>query len=326
MRTGSNIPHYSAAGDSMKTIGILFHVLLIMCLVTLVGAQTEDLPDGPRGPAFRETTTGKIWLKVNNFTGLTYDQVVQQLQGSPFRLATKGEVERLYEAAGNHFVGGTPDRCSIAFNCIRGFYDDSLTGESSDLVGLAEQAETIIMPEFGSGVRDDAAPSNTSGRGAYVIQRFPVLQPASSALSQDFDGDNIEEKAVWRNSNGMWFIRLSATNEVLDIQWGLPGDKPLIGDYDGDGVPDIAVYRPTTSTWFIKTSSSLYDDRAAITQQFGLPGDVPVRADYDADNRLDLTVWRPTSGTYFYLKSTTAEIVSEQWGLVGDVPVGAIPQ
>lgn len=37
------------------------------------------------------------------------------------------------------------------------------------------------------------------------------------------------------------------------VQWGQPGDVPVVADYSGDGVPDYAVYRPGTAEWFIRS-------------------------------------------------------------------------
>jgi len=52
----------------------------------------------------------------------------------------------------------------------------------------------------------------------------------------DYDGDRKTDIAVFRPSNGVWFVIPSSnTGSPILQQWGTQGDIPVPGDYDGDG-------------------------------------------------------------------------------------------
>jgi hypothetical protein len=69
----------------------------------------------------------------------------------------------------------------------------------------------------------------------------------------DYDGDGDTDIAVYRPSNGKWYVKSLAV-----FHWGAAGDIPVPGDYDGGGVTDIAVWRPANRRWYIKDIDSYY--------------------------------------------------------------------
>jgi kumamolisin len=160
-------------------------------------------------------------------------------------------------------------------------------------------------------------------------------------LLGDVDGDGVKDLIVWRPSSGTWYILKSTAGYAgwntpsswTAIQWGLPGDVPLVADFDGDGKVDLVVWRPSSGMWYILKSSAGYagwnTPSSWVAHQWGLPGDIPLIGDVDGDSKPDLIVWRPSYGMWYILKSsanyagwgTPSSWVAYQWGLPGDVPL-----
>ncbi len=135
----------------------------------------------------------------------------------------------------------------------------------------------------------------------------------------DFDGDGISDRAVYRNSTGVWYIRRSSDLGWYVLPFGSPGDKPVVADYDGDTISDIAVWRPSDGNWYrwyMGTQTFSID-------HFGSDGDMPAPADYDGDLKTDIGVYRPSTGVWYYLKSTNSDIVTVGWGISTDKPIPA---
>jgi hypothetical protein len=73
----------------------------------------------------------------------------------------------------------------------------------------------------------------------------------TQSVSSDFDGDARDDFAVFRSSNGTWYIQKSGNSSgMVGVQFGANGDKAVAMDFDGDGRTDIAVFRPSNGTWY----------------------------------------------------------------------------
>jgi len=93
------------------------------------------------------------------------------------------------------------------------------------------------------------------------------LQPDGKII---YDGDGEADVAVYRSSNGVWYIERSRDHFAF-YQFGAANDVPTPADYDGDGRADLSVFRPSNGVWYQQRSQS-----GLAGVQFGANEDRPL--------------------------------------------------
>ena len=109
---------------------------------------------------------------------------------------------------------------------------------------------------------------------------------------------------VFRPSNGLLYLKNTNDTGFADValNYGIPGDYPVVGDWDGNGTTTIGVYR--NGAFYLRNENTI--GFAEIVFPFGQPGDQPIAGDWDGDGVDTIGVIRPSLSQFFLRNSNDA--------------------
>jgi hypothetical protein len=174
------------------------------------------------------------------------------------------------------------------FRPNNGTWYSALSGGGAKVEQWGLSGDVPVNEDFDGDGKDDPAiwrPGNgiwavlRSTRGfrrdlnAIVFMQWGLF--GDQPMPGDYTGDGKADLAVWRPSDGTWYVCPSDSGfdctQAMIQQFGLPGDYPVKGDFDGDGVLDFAIWRQATASWFYRSSAN----GSIHSQQWGFPTDLP---------------------------------------------------
>lgn len=199
----------------------------------------------------------------------------------------------------------------------------------ADLAAANLGTNTVSLLLNGRGVAVDFDDDNKSDIGIYRGGAWLVRQSTNSVVSQvalgtasdtpvpgDYDGDGIEDVAVYTPTTGRWTIKRSSDGGTTVVNHGGPNFIPMPADYDGDGLTDIAVFF-NGGVWSILRST----DGGNTVVAHGGPGWRPLPGDYDGDGKADIAV--ELIGAWSVLQSSNNTIAVTGHGGPAFTPVPA---
>ena len=183
----------------------------------------------------------------------------------------------------------------------------AITDQAAALPPIPDGADAVGLVDPTSGVwhlrTSDGDPAS-----------FYYGNPGDSPIMGDWNCDNIDTPGLYRQLDGLVYLRNSNSQGQADIRFffGNPGDLPLAGDFDGDGCDTVSIYRPSEQRIYVinelgENNGGLGD--ADYSYVFGNPGDKPFTGDFN-NNGVDTVGLHRESTGFLYFRNTNTQGVA----------------
>ena len=153
-----------------------------------------------------------------------------------------------------------------------------------------------------------------------LLTGVPPVQTGAAAAAIGSSGGG-DTTGVFRPTNGLLYLKNKNDTGFADaaLNYGLPGDYPVVGDWDGNGTVSIGIYRG--KTFYLRNENTL--GFATTVFDFGQAGDQPIAGDWDGDGVDTIGVFRPSTAQFLLRNSNDAGTAEASFylGNPGDVGI-----
>ncbi len=275
------------------------------------------------------TTAATTYDDTTAVPGEVYYYRVRGIKGALYWLSQTGSGWRsLTPPTGVNASQGTwPGGVLVKWNAVSGATAYEVWANSeNDVLGATKRAEVTeteypdrtvspgatryywIKSKSAGGVSDYSAVA--SGYAPTTV----ILGGAGFAPAPgDYDGDGIDDLAVYKDANGHLKLRMSGSGySVVEVTgFGGSGFVAAVGDYDADGLTDRRCTRLLPASG--RSGCPLPATLLWPWLEFGGPNSIAIPSDYDADGKCDPAVYFTSTGEWRVWMSAS-----------GYAPIGAV--
>lgn len=146
------------------------------------------------------------------------------------------------------------------------------------------------------------------------------LQPSFPHQAAEFhERDGMTDFAVFRPSTGFWYVYDRFSGGYAQLNWGAPGDIPMVTMRSIASPTLRQVYRPSDGSWWTLAGTDFG------VENYGQPGDIPVTENFNVIGspigaNSTIAIFRPSTGMWRFQIAPGLDR-DYFFGQNGDVPV-----